>query len=45
MISTDLVFDVTTASAIGEPVHIAATLHLPKSDAPTSLVFAIHGGG
>ena len=45
MISTDLMFDVTTASAIGEPVHIAATLHRPQTDTPKSLVFAIHGGG
>lgn len=45
MISTDLVFDVTTAASLGEPVQIAATLHRPSTDVPRGLVFAIHGGG
>jgi len=47
MQSTDLTLDVTAAAGLGEPTHIAATLHLPDSmpDGPVHLVFAIHGGG
>jgi pimeloyl-ACP methyl ester carboxylesterase len=47
MKSTDMMIDVTSAVDIGEPVHIAATLHLPEEMAGDrlDLVFAIHGGG
>ncbi len=47
MISTDMIFDVTAAVNIGEPVHIAATLHSPDrpADGEEHLVFAVHGGG
>jgi pimeloyl-ACP methyl ester carboxylesterase len=47
MKSTDMMIDVTSAVDLGEPVHIAATLHLPDDmdDGPLSLIYAIHGGG
>jgi pimeloyl-ACP methyl ester carboxylesterase len=47
MKSTDMMIDVTSAVDIGEPVHIAATLHLPEEMNPNriDLIFAIHGGG
>lgn len=47
MNSQDLTIDVTAAAAIGEPVHIAATLHLPDAlpDERLDLIFALHGGG
>jgi alpha-beta hydrolase superfamily lysophospholipase len=47
MKSTDMMIDVTAAVAIGEPVHIAATLHLPDGipDEPVDLILAVHGGG
>jgi pimeloyl-ACP methyl ester carboxylesterase len=47
MQSTDMIIDVTAAAALGEPVHIAATLHLPDdmADGPLDLIFALHGGG
>lgn len=47
MKSTDMMIDVTSAVDIGEPVHIAATLHLPE-EMPSDkldLIFAVHGGG
>jgi pimeloyl-ACP methyl ester carboxylesterase len=47
MKSTDMMIDVTSAVNIGEPVEIAATLHLPDDmpDGPLHLIFAVHGGG
>ena len=47
MHSEDFTIDVTQAVDIGEPVHIAATLHLPDApaDGPLPLIFALHGGG
>jgi pimeloyl-ACP methyl ester carboxylesterase len=47
MKSTDIIIDVTSAVGIGEPVHIAATLHLPEEmgHGRLHLIFAIHGGG
>ena len=47
MQSTELKIDVTPAADLGEPVHLAATLHLPDGmDAePADLLFALHGGG
>ena len=47
MRSEDMMLDVTTAAAIGEPVKIAATMHLPDDwdENGQHLVFAIHGGG
>lgn len=47
MKSTDMMIDVTSAADIGEPVEIAATLHLPDDmpDGPLQLIFAVHGGG
>lgn len=47
MKSTDMMIDVTAATDIGEPVHIAANLHLPEEMAGDrmDLIFAIHGGG
>lgn len=46
MQSTELKIDVTPAADLGEPVHLAATLHLPDGmEAPADLVFALHGGG
>jgi alpha-beta hydrolase superfamily lysophospholipase len=47
MKSTDMMIDVTSAVDIGEPVHIAATLHLPEEMAGNQLdlIFAVHGGG
>ena len=47
MQSTELKIDVTPAADLGEPVHLAATLHLPDGmEAGTShLLFALHGGG
>lgn len=47
MQSTELKIDVTPAADLGEPVHLAATLHLPDGmdEAPTHLLFALHGGG
>ncbi len=47
MQSTDLKIDVTPAVDLDEPVHLAATLHLPDGmdTTPRHLVFAIHGGG
>lgn len=45
--STDMMLDVSTAAGLGEPTHIAATLHLPD-DMPQGrlhLIFALHGGG
>jgi pimeloyl-ACP methyl ester carboxylesterase len=47
MKSTDMIIDVTSAVDIGEPVHIAATLHLPEEMANDrlDLIFSIHGGG
>jgi pimeloyl-ACP methyl ester carboxylesterase len=47
MKSTVMMIDVTSAVDLGEPVHIAATLHLPDDmgDGPLSLIYAIHGGG
>jgi pimeloyl-ACP methyl ester carboxylesterase len=47
MKSTDMMLDVTSAAGLGEPTHIAATLHLPD-DVPSDLlhlIFTIHGGG
>lgn len=47
MKSTDIMIDVTSAVDISEPVHIAATLHLPE-EMPSDkldLIFAVHGGG
>lgn len=47
MNSTDMIIEVTSAVDIGEPVHIAATLHLPEEmpDGRLDLIFAVHGGG
>jgi pimeloyl-ACP methyl ester carboxylesterase len=47
MKSTDMMLDVSKATAIGEQVQIAATLHLPDSwdESGKHLVYAIHGGG
>jgi pimeloyl-ACP methyl ester carboxylesterase len=47
MKSTDMMIGVTSAVDIGEPVHIAATLHLPEEMAGDrlDLIFALHGGG
>jgi pimeloyl-ACP methyl ester carboxylesterase len=47
MKSTDMMIDVTSAVDIGEPVHIAATLHLPEEmpSGQLGLFFAVHGGG
>lgn len=47
MKSTDMIIDVTSAVDVGEPVHIAATLHLPEemTDRRFHLIFALHGGG
>ena len=47
MTSEELTIEVTAAVALGEPVHIAATLHLPEKlpDGPLDLIFALHGGG
>jgi pimeloyl-ACP methyl ester carboxylesterase len=47
MKSTDMMIDVTSAVDIGEPVHIAATLHLPEEMAGNQLdlILAVHGGG
>jgi alpha-beta hydrolase superfamily lysophospholipase len=47
MHSTDMKIDVTAAAGLGEPVHIAATLHLPDdmAEGPLDLIFALHGGG
>ena len=47
MQSTELKIDVTPAVDLGEPVHLAATLHLPDDmDAASAhLLFALHGGG
>lgn len=47
MISEDFAIDVTAAAAIGEPAHVAATLHLPDvlPEGRLDLIFAIHGGG
>ena len=47
MQSTELKIDVTRAVDLGEPVHLAATLHLPDGmdAAPGHLLFALHGGG
>jgi pimeloyl-ACP methyl ester carboxylesterase len=47
MKSTDMMIDVTSAVDLSEPVHIAATLHLPDDmgDGPLPLIYAIHGGG
>lgn len=47
MQSTELKIDVTPAVGLGEPVHLAATLHLPDGmeAAPAHLLFALHGGG
>ena len=47
MTSEELTIDVTAAPALSEPVHIAATLHLPEKlpDGPLDLIFALHGGG
>jgi pimeloyl-ACP methyl ester carboxylesterase len=45
--STDMMLDVSAAAGLGEPTHIAATLHLPD-DMPQGhlhLIFALHGGG
>jgi len=47
MKSTDMMLDVTSVAGLGEPTHIAATLHLPD-DMPQGsldLIFALHGGG
>ncbi|ARS26847.1 alpha/beta hydrolase [Sphingomonas sp. KC8] len=48
MRSLDLKFDVTAATGIDEPVHVAGTLHLPDGIAdgdPVDLILALHGGG
>jgi pimeloyl-ACP methyl ester carboxylesterase len=47
MKSTDMMIDITSAVDIGEPAHIAATLHLPEEmpDGQLDLIFAVHGGG
>lgn len=39
--------DVSAAAGLGEPIQIAATLHLPDDmpDGPLQLIFALHGGG
>jgi pimeloyl-ACP methyl ester carboxylesterase len=42
-----MMLDVSAAAGLGEPIQIAATLHLPD-DMPQSrlhLIFALHGGG
>lgn len=47
MKSTDMIIDVTSAAGLGEPVYIAATLHLPD-EMPAGqlhLIYALHGGG
>jgi pimeloyl-ACP methyl ester carboxylesterase len=47
MKSTDMMLDVSAAAGLGEPIQIAATLHLPD-DMPQGrlhLIFALHGGG
>jgi len=46
-----MMLDVTSAAGLGEPTHIAATLHLPDDmpdktpDEQLHLIFAVHGGG
>ena len=47
MKSTDIMIEVTSAVDIGEPAHIAATLHLPEEmpSGQLDLIFAVHGGG
>lgn len=47
MNSSEMMFDVTEAVGIGEPVRVAATLHLPDTlpEGPLDLILAIHGGG
>lgn len=47
MKSTDMMLDVSSAAGLGEPIHIAATLHLPDdmSEGSLDLIFALHGGG
>ncbi len=48
MRSIDLKFDVTEATGIDEPVHVAGTLHLPDQIAPGAkidLLLCLHGGG
>lgn len=47
MKSTDMMLDVTSATGLGQPTSIAATLHLPDGMGapPSQLVFAVHGGG
>lgn len=47
MKSTDMMLDVTSATGLGQPTSIAATLHLPDGMGalPAQLVFAVHGGG
>ncbi len=48
MKSTDMMLDVTSAAGLGEPTHIAASLHMPDDipdNARLHLVFAVHGGG
>lgn len=47
MKSTDMMLDVSSAAGLGEPTHIAATLHLPDDmpDGSLDLIFALHGGG
>ena len=47
MKSTELKIDVAPAADLGEPVYLAATLHLPDGmdPAPAHLLFALHGGG
>ncbi|MBK8631707.1 MAG: alpha/beta hydrolase, partial [Sphingomonadales bacterium] len=47
MKSTDMMLDVSSAAGLGEPAHIAATLHLPDDmpEGSRHLIFALHGGG
>lgn len=47
MKSTDMMLDVSSAAGLGEPTHIAATLHLPDDmpEGSLHLIFALHGGG
>jgi pimeloyl-ACP methyl ester carboxylesterase len=47
MISTNMMLDISSASGLGEPTHIAATLHMPDDlqQSRLHLIFALHGGG
>lgn len=47
MRSTDKAVDVTSATGLADPTHIAATLHLPDglTASPKHLIFTLHGGG